>query len=1323
MSKFKKYLKKMTASQALLAAAATTFLTAGAQEPTLFFISDTHLDSQWNWDVQTTIGEYVKKTMSDNFKLFDKYPAFHLNFEGSIRYRWMKEYYPEDYAKLKTYIESGRWHVSGCAVDANDVMVSSAESIMRNWLYGRVFFEEEFGVDGGNDIMLPDCFGFSYALPSLAAHCGKVGFHTAKLGWGTWMYDQLPPYGIWQGVDGSQIYAIYKPHAYDSHEEYCKDLVNDSQMLSYANDNYSKYGIPAEVRYVGPRSDHGGALADKTNNGENTPYWLNWNATNSGPLKVKLVTPDYFFDYLSKQDNSKLHVWNDELPMRNHGVGAYTSQAVLKQWNRRNELLADAAEKSAVAADWLGVAAYPRQDLREAWVTNLWQAHHDGITGTSIPKAYVWSQNDYTIANKAFGDALSNSVGAVTRMLDTQVEGVAMVVSNPLSIDRTDVAEATVTCDTKPEGVQVFDANGKEVLAQMLSYDPTTRTAHIIFAATVPSLGYAVYDVRPGQPCSLESDMTIDIVTRQISNGNFRTTLDTKGDPNLYDLKNNRLMMGFPAMQILEDRSTSFPAWEIWWDAVKADPVVVDENVKITIAENGPLRKAFRVSRTKNGSTFVHYVRMSAVSDRVDMVNEVDWQTMNSMLKIQMSSRSAFDKVTYDLSLGTIERGLRTEQHYEMQGHQWADMTVNSGAYGVSVLNDCKYGWDKPSNNQLRLTLIHTPYTGSSYSHQALQDLGSHHFTVAFFPHQNKWNESTQIEASRLNQPLTAFEAPKHEGAAGSRLSFASLNTQKVSIKALKKAERNDEYIVRVYEWTGEAQNNVTLTFPSNVTSVREVTGLEENLASAGSINVSGKSFSFNIGRYQPKTFAFTLAKPAFEAEAAAPVETHLALDFDTDMMSFNSNRKDATAGLEKIYPAEQIADEISYEGVSFAMGSRANGAKNAMSCHGQTLTFEPKQGQNKLYILAASTKADGVNADFKVGDETVSYNVPYYAGYVGQFGTKYNLGSSYRRDHVALTATHAHKLSDGKDELYNHLYIYKYLVNLPQGTTKVTLPNVSGLYIFAATLSDNTNDDTKPATEIYTYPDYEETGAKGAMLDGNGYLKPDAINQSGQVNQSEAGKMAADLNASTKWCCTSANGWLEYRYDEPVIVSRWALLSAGTEGLDKITRNFKVQAYLNNQWTDIESITDNTDNLVDHTIQPVTASRFRLSVSMGEQGGNTARIYEFALYGQKESAGIEGVMTDSKSALTLEGNYPNPCTAGQTSVKYTCPEGCEAMAIEVYDLSGRTIRHQALPAAVSTQGSVEVSLGLSAGIYLYRLTGVSNGYRVASNAMRMIVK
>lgn len=1294
-----------------------------ADTKTLFFISNSHLDTQWNWDVKTTIDEYVRNTMVDNFRLFEKYPAFMLNFEGAIRYKWMKEYYPAQYETLKKYIASGQWHVSGCGVDANDVMVSSAESIMRNWLYGNTFYMQEFGVRGGYDIMLPDCFGFSYALPSLASHCGMKGFHTAKLGWGSAQYDRLPSWGIWQGVDGSRIYAIYKPHAYDSHEDYNKDNSHESWAENAAQDNYDKYGLAAEIRYVGPRSDHGGALGDNAgDSGNNTPYWLNYSVNSDGPVKVVLATPDQIFDYFENNDHSRFHVYDGELPLITHGVGAYTSQSMLKRWNRRNELLADAAEKSSVTAEWLGATPYRREALREAWTNNLWQAHHDGITGTSIPKAYVYSMNEYTCANKTFADVFENAVGATARSLDTRTEGMAAVVYNPLSFERTDVAEARVACSSRPEGVRAFGPDGKEVLAQVVGYDHGEAT--VIFAATVPSLGYAVYDLRLGETCTLTSDLTINTTSNTISNGKYRTTLDAKGDPILYDTSSARPIMLAPEWQLLRDESGSFPAWEITYDAVKGTPYdIVEDNVEISVAEDGPLRKAFRVKRTSNGSTFVHYIRMSAVSDRIDVVNEVDWQTRETLLKMSFRLRSKATKATYDISLGTIERGYDTSSHYEMQGHQWADLSADSGQYGVSILNDCKYGWDMPGESNLRLTLIHTPRPGG-YAYQGLQDLGANQFTVSLFPHSGKWSEATQKEASKLNQPFAVFSAPKYEGGLGKEFSFLRLDSDAVSVKAMKKSETGDEIIVRVYEWKGEDHDNLTMTFPADIISARQVNGIEESLPDAPAVNVSGSKLTFSIRKYQPLTFALRLAAAPAALVPDETVNRILPLDYNADIMSGNGQRGDATVAFGTAYPAELIPDELNIDGVTFSMGSRADGVNNVVRAMGQKLTLDREDGCDKLYILAASASREGSDAMFKVGDKEVRLTVPYMGGYVGQAETQFNNGAQYRRDEVALTATHSHNIASKSDVTYDMLYIYKYMIALPEDAVEIELPDDPNLCIFAATMSDNKNDDTRAAMELRNYHDYKELGTADSEDFGH-FLVPDGIAVSGYVNANEAGKFASDGDASTKWCCTSANSWIEYRFNKPVTVLRWGLLNAGCEGLDKITRSFKVQYYADGRWNDIFTSTDNTTNRLSGSVEAVEASRFRLFVAKGEQGGNTARIYEFSLYGRyADESGIADITVAPEYGIELKGNTPNPCH-GSTSVLFRGPDYLRDVVMHVYDLTGRRVMTSRLEHSADAAGyrRADVEISLIPGCYIYRLEGVCEGRTVVSDAARLICK
>lgn len=1286
-----------------------------ADQKTLFFISNSHLDTQWNWDVKTTINEYVRNTMEQNFTRLDKYPNLKFNFEGAIRYMWMKEYYPEQYAKLKTYVHNGRWHISGCAVDANDVMVSSAESIMRNWLYANQFFKKEFGVRGGYDVMLPDCFGFSYALPSLAKHCGFKGFHTAKLAWGSAEYDQLPPFGIWQGVDGSQIYAVYKPGAYDNHEQYNKNMANDSEMAAITANNYNKYGVAAEIRYVGPRSDRGGALQDNaSSSGENTPYWLNLSAQTNGAVKVRIATPDEIFDYLDKNKNQKYHVKDGELPMRTHGVGSYTSRTMLKLWNRRNELLADATEKSASLAQWLGVQAYPQKAINDAWVRNLWQAHHDGITGTSIPNAYLYSMNDYVLVNKTLANLLKTTTGNIVRAMDTQTEGMPVVVYNPLSFQRTDIVEARLTMPAKPEGLRVFDKDGKEVLSQISSYDDKTGEVVFLFAATVPSLGYAVYDVRFGEASQLTSSLRMNRRSRQLSNGNYRLNLSETGDPSqLIDLANNRQVLSASQLQMIYDHEDTWPSWEISYTDILRTPTAVNENVSITKAEDGPLRKSFRVVKEKDGSQFVQYIRMNALDNRIDIVSEVDWQSHERMLKANFQMAFNNPKATYDISLGTIERGNRTADCYEVQGHQWADMSTTDGSYGLSILNDCKYGWDKPTDSSLRLTLIHTPSTGNSYTYQADQDLGVNLFTYSLFPHQGKWSELTQKAASQLNQPLVAVAAPKHEGALGKEVEFLSVSTDQVAVKAVKKAEETNELIVRVYEWAGQQHDKVTLTFPKRVLSAREVNGLEEPI---GSATTSANTLTFSISKYQPKTFAVRLA--AATTPTDEQTDDAVSLPYNVDMMSYDSKKNDALKSAPYAYPAELVPDVVTADGISFVMGNRSDGQNNAVRCSGQTIDL-PAAGR-KLYLLAASTEPTGTVGEFVVGDQTYQFEVPYYGGTLGQLDSPYNGGTRYRKQDVALTTTHSHHISGNSDEQYRFLYIYRFAITLPEGASQLKLPSNSSLMVYAATVSDTQADDIQPLTTLQTNIDYQELGSLSD--DGCGeWIKPSYIWASHKNNANESAKMAADRDELTKWCVTASQSQtpcLEYRFSEPREICQWMVLNAGSESDDYVTRACKLQRYDNGKWIDVDVISGNRDNKIVRGVTPFTTNRVRLQMIQGEQSGYTTRIYEFGVYGKPRTVtAIQQPTTVAPtSAIRLLGNSPNPCQ-GSTQIRCQVPAGIQQVTLNILSYDGRIVCREDYQVSEGNQ-TLLWSGHLPNGIYLYRLSTADNRH---SNTQRLI--
>ena len=471
---------------------------AGASEAPkrrLLVIATAHLDTQWRWTIQQTIDEYIPETFRVNAAYFDQFPDYTFSFEGAFRYMLLKEYYPDYYQRLKSYIADGRWRVAGSWVDAVDVNMPSSESLIRHALYGNGFFRKEFGKTS-RDVLLPDCFGFGYALPSIAAHCGLLSFSSQKLTWGSSVGVPFD-IGVWEGVDGASLVAALKPGDYVSTVR--SDLSVDSACVAAVEKQGEASGLYAGFKYYGTGDIGGGPDSLSV-------AWVQKSVHGKGPLTVRTAGSDDLASLATPEERAKLPRYKGELLMTRHGVGCYTSQAAMKRWNRKNELLADAAERASVIAWLLGGAAYPRDQLRTAWIRFLWHQFHDDITGTSIPEAYEFSWNDEILAQNRFAGLLENAIEATTPALDTRVKGVPLVVFNPLAIVREDIVEATVVFGggTAVHAIRVFGADGKR----------NKRDVWTVPVQPYAGAHFAVYPTALIEPCVLagsrEGDTIID---------------------------------------------------------------------------------------------------------------------------------------------------------------------------------------------------------------------------------------------------------------------------------------------------------------------------------------------------------------------------------------------------------------------------------------------------------------------------------------------------------------------------------------------------------------------------------------------------------------------------------------------------------------------------------------------------------------------------------------------------------------------------------------------------------------------------------------------
>lgn len=1050
-------MKKRTILLALLLAATGLSPAQAQKKYKAYIVSNAHLDTQWNWDVQTTIDEYLKHTLVRNFYLFKHYPNYVFNFEGGVKYNWIKEYYPSEYELVKKYIKEGRWHVSGSSWDANDTNMPSPESFFRNILLGQQFYKQEFGIKS-TDIFLPDCFGFSYTLPTVAAHCGLIGFSTQKL---QWRHNNMHgkskmPFniGLWQGIDGSRIMAALNGKNY-VHEWDGGDISKDNDLKNTAKSstNHTIY------RYYGA-GDRGGSA------NINSAISIEKGVKGEGEVEIISATSDQLYkDYLPFDKHPELPVYDGELLMDIHATGCYTSQAAMKLYNRRNEQLGDAAEKVSVMADYIDGATYPANTLTDAWRRFIWHQFHDDLTGTSLPKAYTYSWNDELISQTQFNDIIRMGVGSLASCMDTRVKGNAIIVYNAMAAQRKELAEAYIDSPKKPAAVQVFDANGKEVLAQLVDWKD--GKAHIAFSASVAPLSCSVYDVRFGKSSKRSSLKTTQ---NTLENSVYKLTLNANGDiASIIDKRTNQELVepgkAFRLALFLGNESTEWPAWEIQKKVIDKPGTEISGEVKISIAEQGPSYAALRVERSYNTSKFVQYIRMSegANDERIDIINEVDWSTKDAVLKAEFPMNVKNQEAVYDLGIGTVKRKNNTNTAYEVYAQQWADITASNNSYGVAILNDCKYGWDKPNDNTLRLTLFHAPTSKDRYKYQEQQDFGHHTFTYSIVGHQNEpLQAGISHLAESLNSRLAVFNTPKHKGELGREYSFAKVNTSQVVIRSLKKGEESDMYMIRFYEMQGKEAQNVEVTFPAAIESAYETNGIEEKI---GEATIRDNKLCFNMASYQPKTFAVRLKKGNVKAAPIQNIPVQLAFNskaFTPEnfgyMVSFDKKGNS--------FAAELIGNQVTYDNVSFNIGKHE--VKNVLKCKGDTIQLPKEAAGKKLYILATSTDKDR-QATFVVGDQSYELEVPYYSGFYGQWGHKGVSDGYIRNATPAYIGSHRH--TEKGNDTYIYTYMYKFGIELPKEAQTLILPKDDNIAVFAITLSDNYLDDVSAANEMRALP------------------------------------------------------------------------------------------------------------------------------------------------------------------------------------------------------------------------------------------------------------
>ena len=1035
------------------------------KDRTLYTIGYTHLDTQWNWDYPTTIDEYIKRTMTGNFALFEKYPDFVFNFTGSRRYAMMKEYYPNLYAKVKDYVAAGRWNVGSACVDEGEVNISSSESMMRQVLYGNLFYKREFGKTAV-DYMLPDCFGFVATAPSVLSHAGVLGFSTQKL---TWKSATPIPFnvGIWEGPDGKSVIAALNATNYAGHVAERLDL--DSTWTARLDENIRKYGLHFDYRYYGI-GDRGGAPRE-----EDVQNLMGSLRNKDSKIRVLLTSSDQMYRDVTPAIRKQMPIYRGDLLLIEHSAGSLTSQSFLKRMNRKNEIAAKAAEQVAVMADWAGAMPYPFTKLNAAWNLILGSQMHDILPGTAIPCAYEYAWNDEFVAANHLASTLTGAIGAISRNLDTRVEGRAVVVYNPVAAARTDVVSVSLPVSGEVGSILVKDLQGNVMPSQITKRD--AGSIDFIFIASMPASALTVFDVQPvsNTPALTQNDLKVTL--SGLENEYYSVKIAANGDlASIYDKKAGKELLTRPAsLEFLHESPVQWPAWNMdWKDRRKPPTGTMNNNVFIKIVENGPVRVALEISREGENSRIVQTVSLASgkSGQRVEIANRIDWQSRGVSLKASFPLTVSNPEATYSLDNAAVRRDNNNERKFEVPSRQWLDLTDRSGDYGVTILEDCRYGSDKPDDNTLRLTLMYTPVANiDRFTYQATQDFGIHDFKYGIYGHSGNWDNGSPWQAKFFNQPLLAFETTKHAGSLGSSVSMVAPSSPQVDVMAFKKAEDCDYYIVRLNELTGCKTKEISVGFFAPVVEAFEVNGQEERI---GKAVVRNGNLATDMDAFAMRSFAVRFAPT--DMSSVLHEQKQLTLEYNADVVSANNARSDGQVDREGYtLPAEQLPAQISCEGIVFNLGDTKDGAKNALECRGQTINLSAFGQNGKLFLLAmAETDSRGW---FSIDDNMTELGIQGWRGFVGQHygqvivedSTRYKMLAVeepyVKTDNIAWFASHYH--TPVSDASYKYCYIYKYCLDLPAGAHTLTLPDNPAIKIMAITAS-TIGDEAAPLQKLY---------------------------------------------------------------------------------------------------------------------------------------------------------------------------------------------------------------------------------------------------------------
>ncbi|MBD2165387.1 alpha-mannosidase [Calothrix membranacea FACHB-236] len=804
----------------------------GGSKSKIYLLGHAHLDLAWLWPVSETWNA-AQHTFESALKLQADFPELIYCHSTPALYAWIEEHRPDLFKAIQQAVAAGRWEVIGATWVEPDLNLIAGESIVRQLLYGQRYIEEKFG-KLSPIVWVPDSFGFCATLPQFFVNAGVEYFVTQKLQWNdTTKFD----YGAfwWRSPDGSEVFSVMSAAIGEG--------IDPVKMANYAYEWETKTGLKDALWLPGV-GDHGGGptrdMLETAQRWQTSPFFPDLEFTTAEKYLQHIKETLNQNPSSSPSSPSSPHpIWEDELYLEFHR-GCYTTHGDQKRWNRRCEGLLYQAELFASLANISCGVEYPKAEIETAWKQVLFQQFHDILPGSSITQVYVdalpqWQQVE-EVGTKILQASLLAIASHINLPQPPQPNSLPVVVFNSLNWQRSEVVSVSLPkTETANQQWQVYDVAGKELPSQV-----SESSTLLFFASDIPSVGYRLFWLIPTSSLPSSPQLTSDWV---LENEFLRVTVN----PNTGDLSS--VFDKTQQREVLSGAGNQLQAFQDsgqYWDAWNIDPNYAQHPLPPTTLksiewlEKGAVQSRLRVVRQLGNSEFSQDYILSVGEPILKIATTVNWQENHVLLKAAFPLNLEADFATYEIPCGAIRRTTKPQTpaekaKWEVPALRWADLTEEAtpenssiqnpkskiqNCYGVSLLNDCKYGYDSQPN-QLRLTLLRSPNWPNPEA-----DKGFHEFTYALYPHAGSWESAQTVKRGyELNIPLQVIIHPLTTQHSATPLattggtpatqwllstphtrSFLNLSADNLILMTLKQVEDDSQqFIVRCYECHGDA--------------------------------------------------------------------------------------------------------------------------------------------------------------------------------------------------------------------------------------------------------------------------------------------------------------------------------------------------------------------------------------------------------------------------------------------------------------------------------------------------------------------------------------